>query len=279
MKDIDYRSGKDVIVEGRDNILYKKEDGIGIIILNRPDKLNALTREMNVDLGLLTDEIKRDDQVRAVILTGNGRAFCAGTDISDDISVPQNIEVNQVIKQVSTEDRTSMWIFTSIPKPTICAINGAAVGLGAGYPLMCDVRIASEDARFGQVFVLRGLVPDVGAGTYLLPRIVGLSKACELVFSGEIINAQQMLDIGLVSEVVPRENLMPAAIEMAKKLSRGAPLALKMAKQLMYTGLERSISDHQEASRYCFELCRKTEDYQEGIKSFLEKREPKWIGR
>jgi len=263
----------------KEDVLYTKEDGIAIITLNRPDKLNALTHEMNRTLRLIAEEIKTDDEVRVVILTGNGRAFCAGTDISDDVPLSVEDAIDQVKKQTSTEDRTSLWVFTSIPKPTICAINGAAVGLGSGYALMCDVRIASENARFGQVFVLRGMVPDVGAGTYLLPRIVGLSKACELVFSGEIIDAQEMLRIGLVSKVVPSEQLMPAAVEMAQKLKKGAPLAVKMAKQLMYAGLERTMADHQEASRYCFELSCKTEDFREGVASFLEKREPRWKGR
>ena len=263
----------------KEDVLYTKQEGIGIITLNRPDKLNALTHEMNRMLREITEEIKTDDEVRVVILTGNGRVFCAGTDISDDVPLSMEDAINQVRKQTSTEDRTSMWVFTSIPKPTICAINGAAIGLGSGYALMCDIRIASESARFGQVFVLRGMVPDVGAGTYLLPRIVGLSKACELVFSGEIIDAQEMLRIGLVSKLVPNEELMPAAIEMAKKLMRGAPLAVHMAKQLMYTGLERTIADHQEASRYCFELSCQTEDFKEGVASFLEKREPRWKGR
>ena len=129
------------------------------------------------------------------------------------------------------------------------------------------------------MFVLRGLVPDTGAGTWLLPRIVGVSKACELVFSGEIIDAQEMLRIGLVTKVVPDEELMPAAKEMAKKLMRGAPLAVQMCKQLMYKGLERTIEAHIQAERASFTMANQTEDYKEGVKSFLEKREPRWTGR
>jgi enoyl-CoA hydratase/carnithine racemase len=153
------------------------------------------------------------------------------------------------------------------------------VGIAAEFTLHCDIRIAAESARWGQVFVLRGMVPDTGAGTYLLPRIVGLSKACELVFSGDIIDAEEMLRIGLVSKVVPDAELMPAAREMAKRLTRGAPLAVQMAKQLMYTGLERTMEAHQEATRYCFQLSCRTEDFQEGIRSFFEKREPCWRGK
>lgn len=262
-----------------EHILYDKEEGIGIVTLNRPEKLNAMTHEMLGRLTALIEEIKRDEEVRAVILTGNGRAFCAGTDISGDVPERVDVEISRMKERVSTEHRQSMWLFNSIPKPVICAINGAAVGIGAEMTLHCDIRIASESARWGQVFVLRGMVPDTGAGTYLLPRIVGLSKACELVFSGEIINADEMLRIGLVSRVVPDGELLGAATDLARKLTKGAPLAVQMAKQLMYMGLERGSEAHQEATRYCFQLSCKTEDFQEGIRAFFEKRPPRWKGR
>jgi enoyl-CoA hydratase/carnithine racemase len=262
----------------KQDILYNKEDGIGIITLNRPEKLNALTHEMLHRINSIIEDIKKDDTVRAVILTGNGSAFSAGTDISSEVPQTAEIEINLMKEKTSTEYRQSLWFFNSIPKPVICAINGAAVGIAAEFSLHCDIRIAAESARWGEVFVLRGMTPDTGAGTYLLPRIVGLSKACELVLSGEIIDAQEMLRIGLVSKVVPDAELMPAAREMAKKLTRGAPLAIQMAKQLMYKGLEQTVEAHQEAARYCFQLSCKTQDVQEGIVSFFEKRGPRWKG-
>lgn len=261
------------------DVLYTKEDSIGIITLNRPEKLNALTHEMLHRINSIIEDIKRDDTVRAVILTGSGRTFSAGTDISSEVPQTADVEINLMKERISTEYRQSMWFFNSIPKPVVCAINGAAVGIAAEFSLHCDVRIAAESARWGQVFVLRGMTPDTGAGTYLLPRIVGLSKACELVFSGEIIDAQEMLRIGLVSKVVPDAELMPAAKEMAKKVTRGAPLAIQMAKQLMYRGLEQTMEAHQESARYCFQLSCKTEDIREGIASFFEKRQPRWKGK
>jgi 2-(1,2-epoxy-1,2-dihydrophenyl)acetyl-CoA isomerase len=260
-------------------IIYSKEDGMAIVTLNRPQKLNAITHPMHQRLHSIIEEIRRDDSVRVAILTGTGRAFSAGTDITGEVPISAEVEIRNMKERSSTEYRDSQWYFNSLPKPMICAINGVAVGIGAEFSLHCDIRIAAESARWGQVFVLRGLVPDTGAGTYLLPRIVGLSKACELVFSGEIINAQEMLRIGLVSSVVPDDRLMIAAKEMAKKLMRGAPLAVQMSKQLMYLGLERSIEAHQEAARYCFRLSTQTEDFREGIKSFFEKREPRWVGK
>jgi enoyl-CoA hydratase/carnithine racemase len=262
-----------------EHVLYEKKGGVGIITLNRPERINAITHAMLRRLSELIEEVKRDDKVRVVILTGKGRAFSAGTDITGSVPVMSDIEIQQMKQKDSTEYRQSLWYFNSIPKPTICAINGVAVGIASEFALHCDIRIAAESARFGQVFVLRGMTPDTGAGTYLLPRIVGLSKACELVFSGEIIDAKEMLRIGLVSQVVPDEQLMTAAMAMAKKLMRGAPLAIQMAKQLMYMGLERSLEAHWEATRYAFQLSCETDDFKEGITSFFEKREPHWKGK
>ncbi len=260
-------------------VLYEKKQKVAIVTLNRPERLNAITHGMLRKLGEIIEDVKKDDSVRVMILTGRGRAFSAGTDISDPVPVMSELEIQAARRKDTTEYRQSLWYFNSIPKPTICAINGAAVGIASEFALHCDIRIAAESARFGQVFVLRGMTPDTGAGTYLLPRIVGLSKACELVFSGEIINAKEMLKIGLVSQVVPDDELMTAAMAMGKKMMRGAPLAVQMAKQLMYLGLQRSLEDHWEASRYHFQLSCKTDDFQEGIKSFFEKREPRWKGK
>jgi enoyl-CoA hydratase/carnithine racemase len=262
------------------HVLYEKENGIAKVILNRPEKLNAITHPMLRRLTSIIEEIKRDDTVRVVIVTGNGRAFSAGTDISGETPRSIQEEIEMMKERVSsTEYRRYLWFFNNITRPVICAINGAAVGIGAELTLHCDIRIAAESARFGQVFVLRGMTPDTGAGTYLLPRIVGLSKACELVFSGEIIDAQEMLRIGLVSKVVPDKELMPAAMEMAQKMMRGAPLAVQMCKQMMYMGLDRTIEAHMEDTHYRFQLSTKTEDFREGIKSFFEKRKPIWKSR
>jgi len=265
----------------KNRILYEKQDGVGTITLNRPEQLNAISWDMLMELHRIVEDVRTDDEVRAVIFTGTGKAFTAGTELTPsgaDIPLTGEHEIRAVKQKTSTQHRESQWLFTTIPKPVICALNGVAVGIGAEFALQCDVRIAAESARWGEVFVLRGMVPDVGCGTYLLPRIVGLSKACELVFSGEIIDAQEMLEIGLVSSIVPDDQLTVAAREMAEKLTRGAPLAVQMTKQLMYLGLDRSMEDHQEATRYCLALSLKTQDCMEGIASFLQKREPEWKG-
>jgi enoyl-CoA hydratase/carnithine racemase len=264
-------------------VLFTNENGIGIITFNRPEKLNATTAAMNARLGQICEEVKQDDSVRAVVITGAGRAFCAGTDVSPERTgeapPAENRTVSRFRGRRSTLDRTTIWSLLQVPKPTICAINGAAVGLGAEFTLQCDVRIASDAARWGQVFVMRGWVPDTGAGTYLLSRIVGLSKALELVCSGEIIDAQEMLRIGLVTSVVPVDWLRGAAIAMATKMSRGAPLAIRAAKELIYRGLERNMEEHSIANSSAFGMLTNTEDHAEGVRSFLEKREPRWKGR
>lgn len=258
------------------DVLYEKQDHIGIITLNRPEKMNAMTHEMLELFEDITKEIRGDDDVRAVILTGKGKCFCAGTDLSGEVAQSFDTELRYMKSKDATTSMFSMWIFSSIPKPVICALNGPAVGAGSEYPLQCDIRIAGQSAKWGEVFVKRGLIPDSGAGTYLLPHIVGFSKACELCFSGEVIDANEMLRIGLVHQVVPDDQLMPTAMELARKFLKAAPLAVQMTKQLMYMGLERTIEHHQEATRYCFQLATKTEDTIEGVKSFLEKRDPVW---
>ena len=262
-----------------EHVTYAKEDGIGIVTLNRPEKMNAMTFGMLNRLGEIIKEVKDDETVRVVILTGNGRAFSAGTDISEKVTPDAESMIRGIKERNATDSPQSSWMFTSIPKPVICALNGVAVGVGSELALQCDVRIAAESARFGQVFVLRGIVPDTAAGTYLLPRLVGISNACELIFSGKIIDAPEMLRIGLVSRMVPDEELMPTAMEMAKSFMVGAPIATQLCKQLIYRGLERSVEAHQIASRSSLEVCFQTEDFKEGIQSFFEKRPPEWKWR
>ena len=231
-----------------EEILYNKEEGIGTITINRPEKMNAITDDMLVDLTNLLNEITLDDEVNALVITGTGRAFCAGTDLTVGVARDQakaGAERAAKIKKVDLPETTlPRWTFTQMTIPTIAAVNGVAVGMGAEWTAQCDIRIASEEARFGWVFPKRGITPDTGAGPYLLPYIVGLSKALELMFSGDIIDAREAERIGLVTKVVPPEQLLSEAKEMAARLSSGAPLALRGIKELTYGSLEWPYGDH-----------------------------------
>ncbi len=268
-----------------ENVLYTREDGIGIITLNRPERMNAVTNDMLVTIHEMVANIIKDDEVRAMIITGNGRAFCSGTDVSalgreDQEATAARERRQQRLENLKLpESPLPVWSFTRIPKPTIAAINGAVVGMGAEWIAQCDIRIASENARFGWVFSMRGLPPDTGSGPYLLPYIVGMSKALELMYSGEIIDAREAERIGLVSKVVPPEELMPAAREMAQKLMRGAPLAIKAIKELTYGSLEWFPDAQIRETHERFRSLSLTEDCREGVRSFLEKRPPVWKGR
>ena len=264
-------------------ILYTREDGIGIITFNRPERMNAITDDMLADMTNILNGVILDNEVRALIITGNGRAFCGGTDVSTGLARDQVQAAAERAKRIKKVDLPKsplpMWTFTRVPKPTIAAVNGAAVGMGAEWTAQCDIRIASENARFGWVFPLRGITPDTGAGPYLLPGIVGLSKALELMYSGEIIDAREAERIGLVSMVVPPEQLMSAAKEMAAKVTRGAPLAIKGIKELTYGSLEWPPSVFMGENSQRFRAATQSEDCKEGIQSFLEKRPPVWKGR
>lgn len=267
-------------------VLYEKEKGIGIITLNRPERLNAVTPDMQLYLTEIIRDIIYDDEVKAVILTGRGRAFCSGTDVSNLGRTPEEEAIaeeqrRQRARRVTLPDAYPLpdWTFTRVPKPTVAAVNGTAVGMGAEWIVQCDIRIASENARFGWIFPLRGLCPDYGSGPYLLPYIVGLSKALELMYSGEIIDAHEAARIGLVDKVVPPAELMPAAREIAHKLIKGAPLAIRAVKELVYGSLQWTPKVHHSETRVRFRSLNQTEDCREGIRAFLEKRTPVWRGK
>lgn len=270
-------------------ILYEKKEGIGIITFNRPDRMNAVDMEMQLTFWRLLEEAAVDNEVKALIITGNGRAFSAGTDVkalgrsreesdAEKKAIAEELDRTMGPKKTQPETTLPGWPIINIPKPTIAAVNGPAMGMAAEFTVLCDIRIASENARFGWVFSLRGLCPDL-AGPYLLPHIVGWSRALELMYSGEIIDANEAKKIGLVSRVVPQEELMAAAMETAKKVSRGAPLALKAIKELTYGSTQLDPNEHFERTHVLFRMTNASEDCKEGIRSFVEKRPPAWKGR
>lgn len=256
-------------------IRYTIEDGIAVITIDRPERRNAMSYPVLADFHDAVTRAAGDSEVRAVVITGAGGAFCAGTDLSDLADTP----TSERGSRSGGEERPSGWALQQCPKPVVAAVDGPAVGMGAEFTTQCDVRIASTRARFAWNFVHRGLVPDTGAGSWLLPRQIGLSAALRLVLSGEFISAEQALDLGYVTAVVQPDELLSAATEEARRLSSGSPFAARLAKELIYRGLERGIADHLTHTRDAMLACFASEDHKEGVAAFLERREARFVGR
>ena len=262
-----------------EDIILQKEGSIATLILNRPEKMNALTVLMRQEIPAALAEVDEDEQIRVLILTGAGdRAFSAGADVG-----AQAARISGETKEIPTRRQITAKIGWWVPRlreirvPTIAAINGVAVGVGLSFALACDIRIASDKARFGCVWVNRGLIPD-GAATYLMPQVVGLEKALELFYTGEIINAEEALRIGLVSRVVPHDELMKVTRELAERLAAGPPIVMEFTKYGVYRGLESDIKGAIDYESYAQKVCQTTEDHKEGVRSFIEKRKAEFKG-
>jgi enoyl-CoA hydratase/carnithine racemase len=268
-----------------EEIIYSVEhDNIAVITLNRPEVMNALSHKTHSELGQAIDEANRDDKIRVIVITGAGRGFCAGDDVKaiflgdggtqKERQRTYREEQLQYLQGVHTTGGSSALL--SINKPSIAAVNGAAVGYGCDTALMCDIRIASERARFGEVFLRMGLLPD--EAQLILPRLVGLAKAYELVLTTDIIDAEEAYRIGLVNRVVPHEELLPAALEMADKIASKPPISVRLAKEGIRRSVNMPVDQWKEWYSFALRFCFGTEDHQEGARAFVEKREPKFRG-
>ena len=224
------------------------------------------------------NQIKRDDDIRAIIITGAGRGFCSGTDVSIQLANGMGKVIQETRYETIEQVGGFVMNIADMEKPIIAAINGIAVGAGLSIVLASDIRLASEKARFGAVWVKRGLIPDVGA-TYFLPRVIALDKALELTLSGDIIDAEEALEIGLVTKVVPHDELMPKARELASKIAKGPAVAIELIKRGLYRSLNNDLKVQLDYESYAQNICRQTEDHEEGVRAFSEKREPNFKGR
>lgn len=252
------------------SIRYEVADGVGIVTIDRPEKRNAMTYAV---LAEFVDTVRRageDDAARAVVITGAGGAFCAGTDLADLAGRPEDSR--------SGRDGEP-WPIVACPKPVVAAVDGAAVGMGAEFTVQCDARVASTRARFAWNFVHRGLVPDTGAGSWLLPRQVSLPTAVRWLYSGDFVSADEALTAGYVTAVVEPDDVVAAAVEVARSLSQGSPFALSRVKQLLYDGLGRDVAAHLGAHRQLLQECFGSDDHREGVAAFLERRSPSFTGR
>jgi enoyl-CoA hydratase len=251
------------------------ERGIATVLIDRNDRRNAMSFDMLRAFIETIGKLGADPAVRVLVVTGGDQgSFCAGTDLSDLDSVPGKDRGLRGTAQESGK----WWPLLKCPKPVIGAIDGPAVGMGAEYTSQCDVRIATTRARFAWNFVHRGLVPDTGAGTWLLPRLLGPQKALQLLYSGDFLSAEEAYAIGYVSQLVEPENLLAAAYAEAEKYLKGSPFALTRIKALVYQGLERSADDHMTAHTVALKECFQSDDHHEGVRSFLEKRAPRFTG-
>ena len=256
-------------------VRYEENDHVGVIPLNRPEAMNSLTYQSYLEL----EDRVRECTARALVITGEGRAFCAGDDIKQILgsSNPAPAEFAERAKRSQgLTPAADALLHTNIP--VIAAVNGAAVGWGMEIALMADIRVASENAKFGELFVIRGLCCDA-PGLGRLAQLVGRERAAEILFTGDLIDASTAKEIGLVSRVVPHEELMQAALAIAGKIAANPPLAV----QALKAGLRRTLDpDWRDTGRWASQQIaelRKTEDSKEGVAAFLEKRQPVYVGR
>jgi enoyl-CoA hydratase len=258
-------------------IKLEQTDGIATITLNAPDKLNSLSWKMMREITRACDEIERGGSARVVVFTGAGRAFCAGADLED-------LQKTVSMKPAQREPNLKAWFklvwrIKSVELPTIAAVHGAALGGGFALALACDIRIASDDAKVGSVFVQRGASSADMGMSWMLPRIVGAGWAAELMFTGDIIDAAKGERIGLFNRVVFRDQLMQATMELASKLAAGPPLGLKFTKRALNRSVWEGLQSQLEYESATQTLTFFSEDFQEGVKSFYEKRKPVFRGR
>ncbi len=247
-------------------IIYKKEGNIGHISINRPNALNSLSNQVIDELGLVIEQVGQDPEVKAVILTGEGRAFVAGADISGMVGIGGDLGEAMAKKGSDLFRKIEM-----LPIPVIAAVYGFALGGGCELAMSCDIRIASDKAKFGQPEVALGIIPGYG-GTQRLPRLVGMGRAKELIYTGDIIRADEAFRIGLVNKVVAPEDLMGAAVEMATKIMKQGPIAVKNSKLAIDFGMSTDLESGLAKEIELFGECFGSEDCQEGVKAFLEKR-------
>jgi enoyl-CoA hydratase/carnithine racemase len=256
------------------NVLYEKSNGIARVIINRPKVLNALNTPTWADLRTVFENARDDDTVRGIILTGaGGKAFIAGADISE-LAQAGAFQA----EESSRFGQAVLELIENLGKPVVAAINGFALGAGCETAMACTIRIAVENAKFGQPEVKLGLLPG-GGGTQRLPRLVGKGRALQLILSGEMIDAQEAYRIGLVNEVVSAANLMARAETILKQISANAPIAIKFAIEATNKGLDTSQNEGFALEASYFGICAATDDKKEGTSAFLEKRVPQFHGR
>ncbi len=256
---------------GSDAILLQADGPVAVLTLNRPAARNAIDDDMRAELMAALDHVARTDSIKALVLTGAGKGFCAGGDVKSmqaRLAVPQGeVALNGWRRQQRTHHAVAM--LHALPKPTIAAVNGAATGLGCDIALCCDFIIASDAARFAMTYILRGLIPD-GGGMYFLPRRVGLSRAKELIFSGRTVEPEEALRLGMIDRITAAETLLDDATSWAGELGRGAPAALALSKNILDQSFELSVEQVFAMGSQAQAICYSSREHQESVAAFLE---------
>jgi enoyl-CoA hydratase len=255
------------------NLLLTREDGIGTVTINRPEVMNALNIAVFQELYRMFTEIEKDPEIRVVILTGAGKAFVAGVDIRE----MKDSDSSSIRKFIKIARRAGDAVY-NLSKPVIAAVNGYAFGGGNELALACDLIIASENAQFGQQEINLGIVPGGGA-IQRLTRLVGMTKAKEIVYTGDVIDARTALEIGFINKVVPPEKLMDEARALARKLLVKSAVALSYAKKAFQTGADMTLAAGLDLDESYFARCFDTEDQKEGMQAFVERRKPRFKNR
>jgi 2-(1,2-epoxy-1,2-dihydrophenyl)acetyl-CoA isomerase len=263
---------------GYEQIVVERDGAVARITLNRPDKLNALTHVMSDELCEAFGEIHGDDGIRAVLLTGAGRGFCAGQDLTEFEESYRAGDRPDIEQHLEETYHRLIPIIVDTPQPVIAGVNGVAAGAGVSLAVACDIRLATEEARFTQAFVKIGLVPDSG-GTWLLPRVVGYARALELSVTGDVVDARTALDIGLVTQVLPADSFPEEATAYAARLAAMPTRAVSATKRLIREGLTLDLERALAAEGRAQAEMGQTEDHLEGVTAFAEKREARFVGR
>jgi len=268
-----------------ETIILEKKDGIATLTLNRPDSLNAVSEQMANDLVAAMADVSDDDEVRVLVIRGAGRVFCAGGDFNydkvrtgevavEDLKVWPEIEKQVKRGKIPPKPQRNVILgLQNLDKPTVAVIQGFAAGLGLDIALACDMRIGSPKAKFTIGYTTAGVAPDSG-GTWLMPRIIGVPKTLELIFTGDTCNAEEAYRIGLLNRLVPVEQLEEETLKLAQKIASGSPIAFRLSKLMVYKGLGMDLDTALAFAMACVTIATGSEDYKEAIKSFAEKKMP-----
>lgn len=259
------------------NIEFSVEQGLAVLTLNRPDRLNSFNTEMHGEVKQVFKDIKRNKDIRCLLITGNGRGFCAGQDLSDR-AVSAGDEAPDLSASIEKNYNPLIRNIVALPMPVICAVNGVAAGAGANIALACDLVLAAKSASFIQSFNKLGLVPDSG-GTWVLPKLVGQAQAMRLCLLGEKVPAQQALEMGMISQVCDNETLLEEALEMGKQLAKAPTKGLGLIKRAIQAAATNSLDEQLELERDLQGIAGRSDDYREGVSAFMEKREPNYTGQ